>query len=395
MAMKIQALSLAVALLATTAAIAPSAAEKIHTGAETGVYHSKLCPLLQAQLSKSQLTYACTPASGSSETLTRITADPRHIGYSQLDVLALEIEKGGGQDPAKNRFVVARADDTRECLFLATRNKQFSAYGDIQAYAHALRFILPPKESGTAATFAFLQKIDADGLGKAKSVTFAASADDAVRQALSAEDTLALFVQVPDPTTTIFKTVDEGGGQLIPVIDRTILRQQIGGQKVYFAEETEVSHARWVKSGKTVVTACTPVAVVTGDPARVDGDKARQEHKDVIATIQKMKAEDLLPQQNMLQRMLKRTKELSALSTEKLMDMSEKARVAAGPAMEKAKEATEKAYEKAKEATKDAMDKAQERAKELGKGAMGKDIDGKGGGSEPPVTPAPATPPKS
>jgi hypothetical protein len=377
-------------LLAATALTTPAAADKIHTGAETGVYHSRLCPLLQAQLAKSQLTYACTPSSGSNETLTRITADPRHIGYSQLDVLALEIEKGG----AKDRFIVARADDTRECLFLATRNKQFSAYGDIQAYAHTLRFILPPKESGAAATFAFLQKIDADGLGKAKSVTYAASADDAVRQALSAEDTLALFVQVPDPTTAIFKTVDEGSGQLIPVIDRTILRQQIGGQKVYFAEETEVSHARWVKSGKTVVTACTPVAVVTGDPTRIDGDKARQEHKDVIATIQKMKAEDLLPQQNMLQRMLKRTKELSALSTEKLMDMSEKARVAAGPALDKAKEATEKAYEKAKEATKDAMDKAQERAKELGKGAMGKDIDGKGGDSEPPVTPAPATPPK-
>ena len=377
--------TLATALtLLTTVAVMQASADKIHTGAETGVYHAKLCPLLQAQLAKSQLTYACTPSSGSNETLTRIAADPRHIGYSQLDVLALELEKG-----AKDRFVVARADDTRECLFLATRNKQFSAYGDIQAYAHTLRFILPPRESGAAATFAFLQKIDADGLGRAKSVTYAESADDAVRQALSAEDTLALFVQVPDPSTSVFKAVEEGNGQLIPVIDRTILRQQIGGQKVYFAEETEVAQARWVKSGKTVVTACTPVAVVTGDPTRVDGDKARQEHRDVIATIQKLKADDLLPKQNLLQRMLKRTKELSALSTEKLMNVSEKARVAAGPAMEKAKEATEKAYDKAKEATKEAMDKA--------KGAMGKLDDGKDEIPAPQSAPAPAPamPPKT
>ena len=355
-------------------------AEKIHTGADTGVYHSALCPLLQAQLEKAQLPYLCTPSAGSRESLERILAEPRDIGFTQLDVLALEGEKGG----AKDRFVVARSDDTRECLFLATRNKQFSAYGDIQAYAHTLRFILPPKTSGAAATFAFLQQIDPEGLGKAKSVTHAESADDAVRQAMSAEDTLALFVQVPDPKTAVFKTVNDGGGQMIPVLDRTILRQQIGGQKVYFAEETEVAQAAWVKSGKKVVTACTPVVVVTGDPARIADEKARQEHKDVIATIRKLKAEDLLPKLSLLDRVLKRTKELSALSIEKMLDVSEKARVASRPALEKAKEATEKAYEKAKEATKDAVDKARE--------AMGKD----GHKETAPSAPAspPANPPK-
>lgn len=379
----------AVRLAGLTAALLVSAtlaasADTIVTGAESGVYHSKLCPLLQAQLAKSQLAFACAPSSGSVETLARVTADPRKIGYTQLDVLALETEKSGGKD----RFSVARADDIRECLFLVSRNKQFTVYGDIQAYAHTLRFVLPPKESGAAATFAFLQKIDPEGLGRAKSVTYAASADEAVRQASSAEDMLALFVQVPDPTTMIFKTVDTGGGQLIPVIDRTILRQQIGGQKVYFAEETEVSQPRWMKSGKKVVTACTPVAVVTGDPARVADEKARQEHKDVIATIQKLKAEDLLPPKSIFQGLLKRTKELSARSTEKLMDLSEKARVAAGPALEKAKDATGKAYDKAKEATKDAMEKAQERAK----GAIGKLDDGPAGKEAAPA-PGPSAPP--
>ena len=157
------------ASLAALSAPNSALADKIHTGGPSGVYHSVLCPLLKTQLDKAQLPYVCTPSSGSGETLARITAEPRHIGYTQLDVLALETEKGG----AKDRFAIARSDDTRECLFLATRNKQFSSYGDIQAYAHTLRFILPPKTSGAAATFDFLQKIDADGLGKAKSVTYA------------------------------------------------------------------------------------------------------------------------------------------------------------------------------------------------------------------------------
>lgn len=354
-------------------------ADKINTGDSTGVYHSVLCPLLKSQLDKAQLPYACTPSSGSRETLDRIAADPRQLGYAQFDVLAMGREQRGA-----GSVVIVRSDDMRECLFLATRNKQFSSYGDVQAYAHELRFILPPKESGAAETFAFLQQIDPDGLGRAKSVTYAATAADAVRQAMSAEDTLALFVQVPDTRTAPFQIVNEGDGQMIPVIDRNILRQQIGGQKVYFAEETEVSRAAWVKSGKALVTACTPVAIVTGDPARVDGDKARQDHKDMIATVQKLKTEDLLPKRSLIDRVLRRTKELSALSIEKMMDASEKARVAAGPAMEKAKEATEKAYEKAKEATKDAIDKMHERAK----GAIGEDRSG------PPHPPsAPESPP--
>lgn len=372
-------LSLALALVSLGSNVAPAAAQKIHTGAEAGIYHSALCPLLQKQLANAQLAYSCAPSPGSTETLRRIEAEPRDLGYVQLDVLALEVQKGGAMD----RFTIIRSDDTRECLFLASRNKQFTVFGDIQAYAQTLRFILPPKDSDAAATFAFLQKVDADGLGKAKSVTHAATAEDAVRQALSAEDTIALFVQVPDPSTAIFKIVNAGQGQMIPVIDRAILRQQVGGQKVYFAEETEVAQARWVKSGKKVVTTCTPVALVTGDPQRIGDEKARQDQRDVIATIQKLKPSEVVPRKSIVERLIKRTRELSAISTEKLLDVSEKARVAARPALEKAKEATEKAYEKAKEATKEAMDKA--------KDAIGKDDDRR----EPAPTAPPASPPAS
>ena len=183
---------------------------------------------------------------------------------------------------------------------------------------------------------------------------------------------------LPDPSTAIFKDVAKSGGQMLPVIDRTILRQQVGGRKVYFAEETEVAQADWVKRGRNVVTACTPIALITGDPSRVSGDKARQDQKDVIATVEKLKSEDLVPPQSLVQRLLKRTRELSAVSVEKMIDLSEKARVEAGPALDKAKEASERAYEKAKEATKEAMDKARE-ALEKGTGKSDPGTGGSGG----------------
>lgn len=387
-------LATAAAALAVAGLAAPALANKINTGGATGSYHSRFCPLLKAQLDKAQLKYDCATSAGSRENISRVWSDPKQIGYSQLDIFALE----KGRLLAKDQLQIARSDDVRECLFLVTRNKQFTAYGDVQAYADKLRFILPPKESGSAATFDYLRQIDTEGLARVQpnAITYAKSADDAIKQALSAEDTMALFVQVPDPASPLFKTINELGGQMLPVVDRTILRQQIDGQKVYFAEETEVAQAKWVSSGKKVVTACTPMVVFTGDPNRLDTDKARQEQKDVIATIQQLKVEDVVPKKGFLQTMLKRTKEISAQSAEKLMEMSEKARVAAKPAMEKAKEMGAKAIEAAKpamEKAKEATEKAVEKAKEA---MSGQGQPAPGGGATPapaPATPAPAPSP--
>src|SRR4029450_1370491 len=102
--------------------------------------------------------------------------------------------------------------------------------------------------------------------GKAKTVTNAASADDAIREALSGDDTVSLFVQFADPDNTRFDLVRKLGGHLVPVVDRTILRQEVGGKKVYFAQETQVENAEWIKSGRKLVTACTPVVLFTGNP---------------------------------------------------------------------------------------------------------------------------------
>ena len=387
-------ISLVTFVAAVSGVAVAAGANTINTGSAIGVYQTRFCPLLQKALTKAQLNYTCAASDGSIENIKRVAADPRQIGYAQLDVFTQEKAKRGSKDT----LTVIRADDVRECLFLVTRSKQFSSYGDVAAYAGKLRFILPPENSGSAATFRLLQQIDADGLGQGKAITYAKSTEDAVKQALSGEDTFALFVQLADPATPVFKTINDLAGTMIPVIDRNILRQQLDGQKLYFAEETEIKNAKWVKSGAKVITACTPTVLFTGDPARVTDDKARQDHKDMIATVKALKSEELVPQQSFFAKMLKRTKELSAQSAETLMDLSDKARKASGPAIEKAKEASGKAMEaakpyvdKAKEAAKDAMDKAKESMGQGGVAGGG----GSGGQTPAPGTPAPQSPPAS
>jgi len=371
-------LSLTLTFAAALAGIASAAgASRINTGAPAGDYHKSFCPALAKQLKLAQLDYACTPSAGTRQNVERVLADPRQLGYAQLDAFVLESR----QLKAEGALTIVRQDDVRECVFVVTRNKDITDYGTLRSNAPRLRFILPPDGSGSAGTFQFLRSLDAEGLGKARAVSNAESPEAAIREALSADDTVGFFVQLADPESERFALVSKLGGHIVPVIDRTILRQEVGGRKIYFAQETQVENAQWIKSGRKVVTACTPLVVFTGSPERVSGEQARKDHEDLIRTVRALQAP--VPEESLFQKLLKRTKELSASSTEKLLEMTEQAREKAKPytdkAVEAAKEAGEQAkqaaeraqeaakpyYEKSKEAAQKAYDDAVKRAKEL------------------------------
>ncbi|NJO34230.1 MAG: hypothetical protein HC869_14965 [Rhodospirillales bacterium] len=112
-----------------------------------------------------------------------------------------------------------------------TRNKQITNWAELSVNAGSLRFILPPATSGSARTFQFLRTIDTEGLGRAKNITHAASSEDALSQALSAEDTASLFIEFPDPESKRFALVRKLGGHFVPVIDRTICARRSGGRR--------------------------------------------------------------------------------------------------------------------------------------------------------------------
>ncbi|MBX9588425.1 MAG: hypothetical protein K2X43_03915 [Hyphomonadaceae bacterium] len=357
-------------------------ATQINTGGEAGAYHASFCPALAGQLKLAQFDYRCVPSAGTRENIDRITANPRQLGFGQLDVFALESRLL----KAEGSLTLVRQDDVRECVFAVTRNKQISNWGELSVNAGSLRYILPPATSGSAGTFQFLRTIDAEGLGRSKAVTHAPSTEDAIRQALSAEDTASLFVEFPDPESKHFELVRKLGGHLVPVIDRTILRQEIGGTKIYYPQETEIESAGWIQSARKLATACTPLVVFTGAADRVHDETARKDHADLIRTVAAMKRDSLLPQESFLDRALKRTKELSAISTERALELTDQAREKAKPytdkAVEKAKEigeqakqAAERAGEAAKpyvEKTKEAAQKAYDEALRLGKDLIDK-----------------------
>ncbi len=354
---------------ALAAALAPARASQINTGDPIGAYHADFCPLLSAQLRLAQLEYACAASSGTRESMARVAAAPQQLGYAHLDVFALESRRGDASP-----FTLVRQDDVRACLYAVTRSKEVSNWREIVAHAGNLRFILPPEASDSATTFAFLRSIDPEALDRVRSVTYAATETEAIKQALSADDAVSLIVHLPDPDGAPLALVRRLGGRVLPVIDRAILRQAIDGRKIYFPQEVEVESASWVKSARKLVTACTPLVVFTGPPERIAGEPARKDHEDLVRTAAALKADKLMPEASMLGQALKRTKELSASGTEQVLALTEKVRVKAKPyadkAVEKAREVGDHARRVAGR-TGEAAQKAYEEALRLGRELTG------------------------
>ena len=83
--------ALTLAAAAALVGLALSAgANQINTAGEDGAYNASFCPALSAQLKLAQFDYRCIPSAGTRENMERVLANPRQLGYGQLDVFALE-----------------------------------------------------------------------------------------------------------------------------------------------------------------------------------------------------------------------------------------------------------------------------------------------------------------
>lgn len=347
----------------------PILAADLNTGEPDGAYQTKLCPTIKQAAKAKNLNLNCTTSAGSLENIERIIGAPNQFGLSQYDIYAQTISA----DPVIPPLKLVRDDIGSECLFLVTKNKQFSNYGDIVASAPYLNFVLPPEKSGHSATFKYLQTIDKTGLGRAKNIAHAATTEDAITRALSSEDSVTLFVQTPDPKSKYFSIINANGGHFIPAISREILGLEVNGKKVYAPQETAVTNPKWHKSGEKVITACTPIVLFTGHTEQVKDEQAKNIHKSAITALEQIPADKLKPKESWYSWLWTSSKKLSGKTVESMLEATDKARKASSPYVKKAKETSEPYVEKAKEKTKQAIEAAKpilEKAKEKTKQAI-------------------------
>jgi hypothetical protein len=244
--------------------------KRINTGGDNGAYQTQFCPRLLAAVAKVLFRgYWCATSRGTVENIDRVLEFPANIGLAQLDILADEAVRRAAE---LKKLIVIRTDAC-EGLWMVTRNPGLKTYENVRENASRIRFVLP-KDSGSAASFAFLQANDFDRLGRVSDAKKHYMADTTAvlnEVARSNDEAVGFFVQFADPDNANFKLITQTELTIVPVISNEILDiLQWDGQPVYQQRTFET------KSGgvpgmlnlftRKVTTACTPLTIITGKP---------------------------------------------------------------------------------------------------------------------------------
>jgi hypothetical protein len=275
--------------------------KRINTAGDNGAYQTQFCPRLLAAVAKVLLRgYWCATSRGTVENIDRVLEFPANIGLAQLDILADEAIRR----PAELKKIIVIRTDACEGLWMVTRNPGLKTYESVRENASRIRFVLP-KDSGSAASFAFLQANDRDRLGRVSDAKKHYMADTTAvlnEVARSNDEAVGFFVQFADPDNANFKLITKSELAIVPVISNEILDiLQWDGQPVYQQRTFET------KSGgvpgmlnlftRKVTTACTPLTIITGKPEALGSGEDQVDQRDLIKKISEV-SKNLLPQQS-------------------------------------------------------------------------------------------------
>jgi hypothetical protein len=306
-----------------------SRAQSINTGGEKGAYHTQFCPPLPAALSNEYFqSYKCTPSKGTLENIDRVLKDPTSLGFVQLDVYANEASK---RPEEFKKLTVVRSDIACEGLWMVTKNPALNNYGHVLALSRRIPFVLPAQASGSAATFAFLQANDRDGLGRVPeaNIRYAADATAVLNEAASSTaGAVGFFVQFADPENANIKLIVEKGLTVIPVASRQILHLMLNDRNIYQLQTFTLRSVGLFVKASEATTVCTPVAVITGTPEQFGSERDKDDQRDLIETVREVSAERLLPQESRVAQLIRDTKKASERVIEEMSALVERTRKA-------------------------------------------------------------------
>jgi hypothetical protein len=194
-----------------------------------------------------------------------------------------------------------------------------------------MRVALPGAASGSTKTFEFIQSIN-DKLAGTTNITYHDSTDAAIDSVAQGSADVAFFVQMPDTSNQLFRSIKERELMWIGVGDRVMLRQEVDGTKIYAVDTVPVEET-WGGFGtpKTLTTTCTQVVVMTGDPVRTDVDDV-ESLKDQVALLTENQA-NFEPDADWYRSMVGKIKNVSASATDTLLQTVDKASQAVNNAL--------------------------------------------------------------
>lgn len=314
--------------VAITAMTTPALAQKsILTGGPKGAYFQTFCPPIPAVLSGANFpNYKCEPSAGTLDNIKGVLAHPSNVGFVQLDVFARE---SMAHPEYLQQLAIIRKDIACEGLWMVTKNTSIKSFGDLLG-ARRTPYVLPDTNSGSGASFAFLQSIDPDGLGRAKNIRNVSDATAVINTvAASSDNSVGFFVQWANPDNPNIALMVEKGLSIVPVVSREVSQAKVAGEDLYSIQEFSLTSGGIIASGKTAISACTPVAIITGKPEAQKDPDARDDQKDLIKVLQSAPAASFLPADSKLANLLRSVKKVSGGVLNDMLAAADKARKAA------------------------------------------------------------------
>jgi len=320
---------LAIMAMFTSGAIAGGA---IYTGSQGGAYFSTFCPPLPSVMDKKFFSgYRCQTSGGTPDNIKQVVAHPSDVGFVQLDVLALQMKE---QADLAKQISIVRSDIACEGLWMVTKNTALKSYGDVLGFARRIPFVLPGQTSGSAASFKYLQRIDPDGLGRATNIKYVNDTQTLINTVANAQDNqVGFFVQFADPENANIRLMQDKGLSVIPVVSREITKAKVGEQDLYQVQSFSLKSSGLFTSSDVRVTACTPVAVITGNPENQKTANEKDNQKDLIEAISTVPASSLLPSEPRISKILSGVRRISGSALNEMLSAADKAKQAAQDAI--------------------------------------------------------------
>jgi len=257
-------------------------AKAVYTAGQFGAYHTLFCSAIVSELEKANITgYACTPSGGTPDNIGKVISDPRSIGLAQLDVFArwsLDHAEAAGS------LVVVR---TLACegLWIVTRGNDMGVvtFGQIIGGARGLQFVVA--DGGSRASFEFLQKIDPDGIGRARKIQIVDDATSVIDQVAFGNAAVGFFVQFADPTNPNIKLMQARKLRTVPVVNRELVAARVANIPVYRVKTFSLAEERMMSDSSKATTACTPAVIITGAPDSIADRKDADNQRALINAI--------------------------------------------------------------------------------------------------------------
>ena len=214
-----------------------------------------------------------------------ISEHPTNLAVGQLDILsALQGQPIPGKNGEKYQFTILSSNLGPECLYIVTKDPNYKTLGDIVGNAWDLKGFTGGLKSGSNGTWNELKKLFPD----LATVEMNNVADnlDLIHQVANTPGSFGFFVMRPDANSKVFETIAEQKLTIVPVVD-----EALQGYNIF---DMKVAHAAWYtfSGGKSVMTSCTSVALITGDPTNAALATDEKSKKRLAATIMRVKSLD-------------------------------------------------------------------------------------------------------